>query len=184
MFARMTAGFILAAIIAGGASLVLAQERLVLTRYSLTIPVGWSSTVEGERWRLYPTGDENELGMVPVGNGLPIGPALTYADAHRQLWATALGSHRVLQANPTQEQKGDDGRTWLIDTAAIDSGGVPYLLIVSMVELDGRAEGFLVLGTPQAIERHQQAIDSILNSVRPRGMPSAVLTRARDKVPV
>lgn len=184
VFARMTAGFILATIVAGGAPLVLAQERLDLTRYSLTIPAGWSSTVESERWKLSPTGGENELGMVPVGNGLPIGPALTHADAHRQLWATALGSHRVLQANPTQEQKGDDGRTWLIESAAIDAGGVPYLLIVSMVELDGRAEGFLVLGTPQAIERHQQAIDSILNSVRPRGMPSAVLTRARDTVPV
>ncbi len=184
VFLRMTAGFILVTIVAGGASLVLAQERLDLTRYGLTIPVGWSSTIEGEHWKLYPTGGENELGMVPVGNGLSIGPTLTHADAHRQLWATALGSHRVLQANPTQEQKGDDGRTWLIDSAAIDAGGVPYLLIVSMVELDGRAEGFLVLGTPQAIERHQQAIDSILNSVRPRGMPSAVLTRTRDKVPV
>lgn len=163
---------------------MLAQERLDLTRYSLTVPVGWSSTVEGERWKLYPTGDENELGMVPVGNGLPIGPALTFADAHRQLWATALGSHRVLQADPTQEQKGDDGRTWLIDSAAIDSGGVVYLLVLSVTELSNRAEGFLVLGTPAAVQGHQQAIDSILNSVRPRPVASAVPTRARDKVPV
>ncbi len=184
MFARMTACFTLATIFAGAEPLVIAQERLDVTRYSLAVPAGWSATVEGERWKLFPTGGENELGVVSVGNGLPIGPTLTRADAHRQLWATALGSHRVLQANPTQEQKGDDGRTWVIDSAAIDAGGVPYLLIVSMVELDGRAEGFLVLGTPQAIERHQPAIDSILNSVRPRGMLSAVLTRARDKVPV
>jgi hypothetical protein len=179
----MTAGFTLATIFAGAEPLVIAQERLDVTRYSLAVPTGWSATIEGEHWKLSPTGGENELGMVPVGNGLPIGPTLTRADAHRQLWATALGSHRVLQANPTQEQKGDDGRTWVIDSAAIDAGGVAYLLVLSMVELNGRAEGFLVLGTPAAVERHQQAIDSILNSVRPRAVANAVPTRARDKAP-
>lgn len=179
----MTACFTLATIFAGAEPLVIAQERLDVTRYSLAVPAGWSATIEGERWKLSPTGGENELGMVPVGNGLPIGPTLTHADAHRQLWATALGSHRVLQANPTQEQKGDDGRTWLIDSAAIDAGGVTYLLVLSMVELNGRAEGFLVLGTPAAVERHQQAIDSILNSVRPRAVANAVPTRVRDKAP-
>lgn len=182
-FARMTACFILATIFAGGVSLVIAQERVDLTRYSLTVPVGWSATIEGERWKLFPRGGENELGIVPVGNGLPIGPTLTHADAHRQLWATALGSHRVLQANQTQEQKGNDGRTWVIDSAVIDAEGVAYLLVLSMVELNGRAEGFLVLGTPAAVERYQQAIDSILNSVRPRAVASAVPTRARDKAP-
>lgn len=184
VFVRMTAGFILATIVAGGALLVLAQERLDLTRYSLTVPVGWSSTIEGERWKLSPTGGESELGMVPVGNGLPIGSTLTRADAHRQLWATALGSHLVLQANPTQEQKDDAGRTWTIDSAAIDAGGVVYLLVLNVTELSSRAEGFLVLGTPAAVERYQQAIDTILNSVRPRAVASAVPTRARDKAPV
>lgn len=179
----MTACFTLATIFAGAEPLVIAQERLDGTRYSLAVPAGWSATIEGERWKLSPTGGENELGMVPVGNGLPIGPTLTHADAHRQLWATALGSHRVLQAHPTQEQKDGDGRTWAIDSAAIDAGGVAYVLVLSMVELNGRAEGFLVLGTPPAIERHQQAIDSILNSVRPRSVASAVQTRARDKAP-
>jgi hypothetical protein len=179
----MTAGFTLATIVAGSVPLVLAQERLDLTRYSLKVPAGWSSTVEGERWMLHPADTPNELGIAPVGTGLALGPGLTRADAHRQLWATALGSHRVLQANPTQEQKGDDGRTWVIDSAAIDAGGVAYLLVLSMVELNGRAEGFLLLGTSAAVERHQQAIDSILNSVRPRSVASTVPTRARDKTP-
>ncbi len=160
-----------------------AQERVELTRYSLEVPVGWSFKVEGERWMLYPTGAANELGLAAVGTGLEIGANLTHADAHRQLWATALGSHRVLQANPTQEQKGDDGRTWLIDSAAIEEGGVSYLLIMNMVELNGRVEGFLVLGTPLAVERHQRTIDSVLNSVRPRTVASAALARARDKAP-
>lgn len=160
-----------------------AQERVESTRYSLAVPTGWSSTVEGDRWMLHPAGAANELGIAPVGTGLVLGPGLTRADAHRQLWATALGSHRVLQANQRQEQKGDDGRTWVIDSAAIDAGGVTYLLVLSMVELNGRVEGFLVLGTPAAVERHQQAINSILNSVRPRAAASAVPTRARDKAP-
>jgi hypothetical protein len=184
VFARMTACFTLATIFAGGVSFVIAQERVDLTRYSLAVPAGWSSTVEGERWKLFPRGGENELGIVPVGNGLPIGPTLTHADAHRQLWATALGSHRVLQANPTQEQKGDDGRTWVIDSAAIDVDGVAYVLVLSTIDLNGRAEGFLVLGTPPAVDRHQQAIDSIVNSVRPRTVERAVPTRTRDKAPV
>ena len=183
MFARMTASFTLATIFAGAEPLVIAQERLDVTRYSLAVPTGWSATIEGEHWKLSPTGGENELGVVPVGNGLSIGPTLTRADAHRQLWTTALSSHRVLQANPSQEQKGDDGRTWVIDSATIDAGGVVYLLVLSMVELNGRAEGFLVLGTPAAVERHQQAIDSILNSVRPRAVANAVPTRVRDKAP-
>lgn len=184
VFVRLTACFTLAAVVVGGIGLVHAQERLDLMRYSLTVPTGWSATTEGERWKLSPTGAENELGMVPVGNGLPIGPTLTRADAHRQLWATALGNHRVLQANPTQEQRDETGRTWTMDSAAIDAGGVPYLLIVSMVELNGRAEGFLVLGTPQAIERHQQAIDSILHSVRSRAVANTMPTRTHDKAPV
>lgn len=160
-----------------------AQQRLDLPRYSLDVPTGWSSQVENGRWTLYPTGAANELGIAPVGNGLAIGPTLTRADAHRQLWATALGSHRVLQANPTQEQKGNDGRSWMIDSAAIDAGGVAYLLVLSVVELNGRAEGFLVLGTPEAVERHQRAIDFMLNSVRPRTVRNAA-AQVRDKVPV
>lgn len=184
VFVRLTACFTLAAVVAGGIGLVHAQERVDLMRYSLAVPSGWSVTIEGERWKLSPTGSENELGMGPVGNGLLIGPTLTHADAHRQLWATALGSHRVLQANPTQEQKGNDGRTWMIDSAAIEAGSVAYLLVLNVTELSGRAEGFLVLGTPQAVERHQRAIDSILNSVHPRAVANAVPTRARDKAPV
>jgi hypothetical protein len=181
---RMMTCYAVALICCGGVTSVTAQERLDLPRYSLAVPADWSATTEGERWKLFPTGDESELGMVPVGNGLPIGPTLTRADAHRQLWATALGSHRVLQANPFQEQRDETGRTWTMDSAAIDAGGVPFLLIVSMVELNGRAEGFLVLGIPQAVERHQQAIDSILNSVRPRAVANTMLTRTRDKAPV
>jgi len=184
LLTRITACCALVLILSGGVTLVTALERLDLTRYSLNVPVGWSSTVEGERWMLHPAGEANDLAIAPVGTGLALGSGLTRADAHRQLWATALGSHQVLQANPTQEQKDDDGRTWVIDSAAIDAGGVTYLLVLSMVELNGRAEGFLVLGTPAAVERHQQAIDSILNSVRPRAIASAGPTRARDKAPV
>ncbi len=163
---------------------MIAQERIDLTRYSLVVPAGWSAKIESDRWKLSLVGVENELGMAPVGTGLQISPTLTSADAQRQLWAMALGSHRVLQANSTQEQKGDDGRTWVIDSAAIDIGGVVYLLVLGVTEMSSRAEGFLVLGTPAAVERHQGAIDSILNSVRPRAIASAAPTRARDKAPV
>jgi hypothetical protein len=183
VFTRIVASCVLALILSGGVTLVAAQERLELPRYILAVPAGWISQAESDRWLLHPASGANELGIAPVGTGLVLSPTLTRADAHRQLWATALGSYRVLQANQTQEQKGDDGRTWVIDSAAIDAGGVTYLLALSMVELNGQVEGFLVLGTPAAVERHQQAIDSILNSVRPRAAASAVPTRARDKAP-
>lgn len=49
--------------------------------------------------------------------------------------------------------------------------------------MNGRMEGFLVLGTPGAVERNQTAIDAILNSVRPRPVTSAT-ARTRDKTPV
>jgi hypothetical protein len=163
---------------------VTAQQRLDLPRYSVELPTGWSSQMDGDRWTMFPVGEANEIAIAPVGTGLALGPGLTRADAHRQLWATALSSHRVLQANPTQEHKGDDGRTWVIDSAAIDAGGAAYVLVLSMVELNGRAEGFLVLGTPSAVEHHQKAIDSILNSVHPRAMASTAPTRAHDKAPV
>ena len=39
----MTAYFTLATILAGGVSLVIAQERIDLTRYSLVVPAGWSA---------------------------------------------------------------------------------------------------------------------------------------------
>lgn len=158
-------------------------ERMDLPRYSLELPVGWSSQIAGERWTLYPAGAENELGIAPVGTGLQISHTLTRADAQRQLWTTALGGRHVVQANPTQQDKDDQRRTWTVDSAVIEEGGVVYLLVLSVVELNGRAEGFLVLGTPQAIERHQGEIDAILNSVRPRTDATAT-TQARDKAPV
>jgi hypothetical protein len=116
VFTRIVASCVLAFILLEGVTLVAAQDRLELTRYSLNVPTGWASTVEGERWMLHLAGSANELAIVPVGTGLVLGPRLTRADARRQLWATALGSHRVLQANQTQEQKGDDGRTWSLPT--------------------------------------------------------------------
>lgn len=167
-----------------GVPTVTAHQRLDLPRYSVELPAGWSSQVDGDRWTLYPTGGEQETGIAPVGSGIPIDSTHTRADAHRQLWATALGSRQVLQASPTQEQKGNDGRIWTIDSAAVEEGGVVYLLILSVVELNGRAEGFLLVGTPSAIQRHQAEIDSILNSVRSRTVAQAAPVRARDKAPV
>lgn len=163
---------------------VVAQQRLDLPRYSVELPAGWSSQIDGDRWTLYPTGGANELGIAPVGSGIPTDSTHTRADAHRQLWATALGSRQVLKATPTREQKGNDGRIWTIDSAAIEEGDVVYLLILSVVELNGRAEGFLLIGIPSAIQRHQAGIDSILNSVRSRTVAQAAPVRARDKAPV
>jgi hypothetical protein len=168
----------------GAVTTVTAQQRLDLPRYSVELPAGWSSQVDGDRWTLYPSGGAHELGIAPVGSGIPIDSTHTRADAHRQLWATALGSRQVLQATPTQEQKRDDGRVWTIDSAAVEEGGVVYLLVLSVAELNGRAEGFLLIGTPIAIQRHQAEIDSILNSVRFRTVAQAAPVRARDKAPV
>jgi hypothetical protein len=165
-------------------TLVAAQEQLDLPHYSLQVPAGWSSQVDGERWMLFPAGGANELGIAQVGTGLQLGETLTRADAHRQLWATALGSRQVLQANPTQQDKDDLGRTWTIDSALIQEGGASYLLLLSVVEIGGRAEGFLTVGTPSALERHQKSIDSILNSVRPRESASAQAAQIREKAPV
>lgn len=83
---------------------------------------------------------------------MDIGPRFTRADAHRQLWATVLGGRQVVQANPTQDQKDDEGRTWTIDSAAIEEAGVLYLFVLSVVELNSRAEGFLVVGMQQAVQ--------------------------------
>jgi hypothetical protein len=183
ILARIKLCFALALFLPGLATLAAAQERLELPRYTIEVLTGWSSQVEGERWTIHPAGGANELGIAPVGAGLQIGVTLTRADAHRQLWATALGSRRVVQANPTQQDRDGEGRTWTIDSAAIEEGGVVYLLVLSVVELNGRAEGFLVVGTPGAVEQHQKAIDSILNSVRPRVLAKAEAPRARDKAP-
>ena len=181
---QITLGIVACALLYGAVATVAAEQRLNLPRYSLEVPAGWTSQVEGERWMIHPGGGANELGIAPVGTGLQIGATLTRADAHRQLWATALGGRQVMQANPTQQDKDELGRTWTVDSAAIAEGGVVYLLVLSVVELNGRAEGFLVLGTPSAVEHHQKAIDSILNSVRPRAVASTAPTRARDKAPV
>jgi hypothetical protein len=182
--ARITNSLLLAMMLAGSLTLAAAQERADLPRYSIEVPAGWLSQVEGERWVIHPSIGANELGIAPVGTGLQIGATLTRADAHRQLWATALGGRQVVQANPTQQDKDGEGRTWTIDSAAIEEGGVLYLLVLSVVELNGRAEGFLVVGTQSAVERHQKAIDSILNSVRPRAFAKDETPRARDKAPV
>ncbi|SLM46527.1 protein of unknown function [Nitrospira japonica] len=165
-------------------TLVAAQEQLDLPRYSLQVPAGWSSQVDGERWMLYPSGGANELGIAPVGTGLQLGETLTRADAHRQLWASALSSRQVLQANPTQQDKDDLGRQWTVDSAIIQEAGTPYLLLLSVVELAGRAEGFLTVGTPSALERHQKSIDAVLNSVRPREPAKTQAARMREKAPV
>ena len=184
VFARMTACYAVALICFGDVTFVTAQERLDLPRYGLNVPARWSSQIDGGHWMIYPAGNASELGIAPVGNGLVIGATLTRADAHRQLWATALGSRQIVQANPTQQDKDGQGRTWTIDSALIEEGGVAYLLVLSVVELNSRAEGFLVVGTPQAIQRHQAEIDAVLNSVRPRALAKAEASRMRDKTPI
>jgi hypothetical protein len=167
----------------GSVTIGAAQERAEFPRYSLQVPAGWTSQIEGERWTIHPIDGGNELAIASVGMGLQIGPTLTRADAHRQLWAAALGSRQVVQANPTQQDRDDQGRSWTIDSAVIEEGGVSYLLVLSAVELNNRAEGFLIVGTPSALERHQKAIDAILNSVRPRSVTKTNALRARDKAP-
>ncbi len=168
---------------AAGGSIVSAQQRLDLPRYSIEIPAGWAAQIDGERWLIHPDIGANELGVVPVGTGMDIGSRISRDDARRQFWAAALGSRQVVQANPPQQEKDDAGRTWTIDSAVIEEAGVLYLFMLSVVELNGRVEGLLVVGTPAAVNRHQSTIESILNSVRPRVVDRAATPGAREKPP-
>lgn len=182
MLARVVVSLGLALVCVGDATLVAAQERLELPRYDIEVPVGWSLQVEGENWVAHPSADANECAIAPAGAGMKIGPSLTQAEARLQMWTTAVSGRHVIQGHPTQEEKDQSGRMWTMDAALIEQGGVAYVLGLSVVEINGRAEGFLVVGTPQAIERHQVTIDTMLNSVRPRSAAAAT-PRAGEKAP-
>jgi hypothetical protein len=93
-----------------------------------------------------------------------------------------VGNRRVLQSNPTESSSDPSGRTWTTDAAAIEEGGGVYVLALAVVELNGRAEGFLIVSTPQAIERHQSKIDAMFDSVRARTTTTASLP-VREKAP-
>src|SRR5262245_46833939 len=173
-------GLVLACV--GDATIAAAQERVQLPRYDLEIPAGWSWKVEGDTWVIHPTAGASECAIAPAGGGMEIGPGLARSEAREQMWAKAVGGRRVLQDQPTQTDKDPGGRTWTIDAAVIEQGGVAYVLGLSVVEINGRAEGFLVVGTPQAIERYQAAIDAILNSVQPRAATAAT-PRVNEKTP-
>lgn len=58
----ITASAALALIFLGVPIIVSAQELLQPPRYSLEVPAGWTSQVEGERWMLQPAGGD------PMGN--------------------------------------------------------------------------------------------------------------------
>ncbi len=161
----------------------MAQERLELARYSLELPAGWSSQIDGQSWVIHPSAGANECGIAPVASGMELGSGLTLAAARRQMWTHAVNGRRVLQSNPTESSRDPSGRTWTVDSAAIEEGGGVYVLALAVVELEGRAEGFLVVSTPQAIERYQNTIDAVFNSVRPRTSATATST-LREKAPV
>ena len=179
---RLLVLFTIALAVGSAARTSAAQERLELRRYSIELPASWSWKGDGERWLVYPTGAPNECAIASLGAGMETGGSLTRADARRRMWATALGSRRVLQSNPTQEARDPSGRTWSVDTAAIEDLGAVYLLALSVVELNGRAEGFLMVATPQAVERYQGAIETMLYSVRPLAQAEAG-AGVRDKAP-
>jgi hypothetical protein len=164
------------------AASAMAQERLEFPRYSIEVPAGWSSQIEGQGWVIHPAGGANECGIAPVGSGMELGSGLTRAEARRQMWTNAVNGRRVLQSNPTENSRDPSGRTWTVDSAAIEEGGGVYVLALAVVELNGRAEGFLVVSTPQAIERYQSTIDAVFNSVRARAAPTAT-SAAREKAP-
>lgn len=182
MSARLIPLFAPVLLSAGSANFVAAEERLELPRYTVEVPSGWSSQIDGDRWILHPADGASECAIAPVGSGMELSPKLTRAEARRQMWASAVSGRHVVQDNPTQEDRDPTGRTWTVDTAAIEEGGVVYVLGLSVVELNGRAEGFLVLGTPSAVERYETTIDAMLNSVRSRTVPS-VAARAREQAP-
>lgn len=160
----------------------MAQERQEFARYSIEVPAGWSSQVDGESWLIHPAGGANECAIAPVGSGMKLGSGLTRDEARRQMWANAIGKRRILQSNPTQNSSDPSGRTWSMDAAAIEEGGAAYVLALAVVELNGRAEGFLIVSTGQAIERYQSTIDAMFNSVRARTSTTASVP-AREKAP-
>jgi hypothetical protein len=178
----MTACLTLGLVFGGEATNTAAQERLELPRYSLEVPAGWSSQIEGERWMIHPADGANECGVAPLAS-MELGSGLTRAEARRQMWTNAVKDRRVLQGNPTENSRDPSGRTWTVDTAAIEEAGGVYVLALAVVELNGRAEGFLVVSTPQAIERYQGAIDAMFNSVRSR-IATSVTGPVREKVPL
>lgn len=165
------------ALLAAAAPL-LAQERVELPRYTLEVPAGWKHQAHGDGWVLQPADGTGEVGIAPMNPPVELGPASTRADARALFWATAKRGRTILEEAATQEDKDPSGRTWSLDIAAIQVEQVSYMLVLGVVELAGRAEGFLVLGTPEAIEKHQKAIDAALWSVRPR--PA---TPAAEKAP-
>jgi hypothetical protein len=179
---RIAAGFAWALLFVAAVDPAAAQQRVELPRYSVDVPAGWSAQVANDQWTILPSNGANDCGIAPVGAGMEIRPGLTRAEARRQMWATAIDGRRVLQANPTQETVDPTGRTWTVDTAAIEEGGGVYVLALSVVELSGRAEGFLVVATPQAATRYETTIDAILNSVRPRASTVGA-ARAQEQAP-
>jgi hypothetical protein len=146
-------------------------------RYSIDLPTGWSSRVEGERRVIYPAADENDCVIAPVA--MDTSANLAGGEVGRQMWSTLTSGRRVLQAHPTQDGRDPGGRIWTVDSAVIEQGGGIYVLALSVVELNRRAEGFVLVATPPAVERHQNAIDAILYSVRPR-LSALAASQARD----
>lgn len=176
----VTTCFARALVLVVGVASAVAQERVDFARYSIDLPTGWSSRVEGERRVIYPAADENDCVIAPVA--MDTSANLAGGEVGRQMWSTLTSGRRVLQAHPTQDGRDPGGRIWTVDSAVIEQGGGIYVLALSVVELNRRAEGFVLVATPPAVERHQNAIDAILYSVRPHSSALAV-TRVRDPAP-
>jgi hypothetical protein len=174
--------FVLTLLFLAAAGSAMAQERLELARYSIEVPAGWSSQVNGEQWVIHPAAGANDCGIAPLP-GMELGAGLTRAEARRQMWAKAVNGRRVLQTSPTESSTDPSGRTWTVDSAAIEEGGGAFVLALAVVELNGRAEGFLIVSTAQGVERYQSSIDAMFNSVRPRTSAAANLA-AREKAPL
>lgn len=147
----------------------MAQERTDFARYSIAVPAGWTSKIEGAGWIIHPSAGANECGIAPM----PPVSGVPRDEARRQMWETAVKGRRVLQVNPTESSRDPNGRTWTTDAAVIEEAGVVYVLALGVVELGSRVEGFLVVGTPQGIERHQKTIDAMFDSIRPLNATAA-----------
>lgn len=139
-------------------------------RYTLDIPVGWTAESNAQTWIAHPASGATDCGVAPAAQ---ISSSIPRDAARQQMWDMSVRGRHVLQSQPTQQDTDAAGRIWTVDAAAIEEAGAAYVLVLSVVELDGRAEGFVVVATSASIERCQQAIDTLLASVRPRKVVGA-----------
>ena len=154
-----------------------ASQPLTTARYTLDIPPGWTSQTDGETWVAHPIDGANECAMAPAGPGVSLSDDISIDTVRAQMWQKAVAGRQILQGQPTEHSKDAQGRDWSTDAAVMEQNGVPYLLALNVVEIDGRAEGFLLVAATAALTKHQAAIDALIDSVRSTDKPLDVAAK-------